>query len=170
MCTRAFEVPTYFEDVKNELGRISQSQTIIEKLAGASPELFKYSIEFFDESSVTGWIKQNTVPVENYRGICPFAQNFFQTKNYGTFQEKFSLSEIPGKLQELATDLNDCKQVPSPLPPGVDRVERQEKYAILIKPTPWSHISLIFLGLFLTALVLGVVKALCKFVKKDLSD
>ena len=170
LCSRKFDVPTYFEDIKKQLGEIPRNQYLVEKLAGSTPELFKYSIGFNDNSSVTAWKGQNTTPFRRDRGDCPFPSNFTAKENGGIFTERFGLFSVADKLQSLATALNDCVQKTKILPPGMDRIEQTERYDIFIKLSHGSYISLLFLALLLTSLVVAAFKTLFRFIAKDLAE
>lgn len=171
-CTRKFDVPTYFEDLKKQWNRIPRNQTAIEKLAGVTPDIFTYTIEFQDASELKAWKGQHPEILPNpSRGKCPFSKiGVIETKEGGHYEEKFGLNEITGRLRDLATALNDCEQYLLVFPPEVDSIERTEKYNIFIKLGFWSYISLLILSISLASLMLSIVKSLYKFIAREFPD
>ncbi len=140
-CEREFRVSIYFEDVKNKFEEINKDQTILQKLAGVAPDIFKYSISFEDESIIKMWKGQNSEIWKNPPlGDCPFSDDFEKTKSGGKYKEKFGLMDVPLKLKELATSLNDCKQYAFVFPENVDSIERTEKYNLFVEIGFWSYI------------------------------
>ena len=169
-CVRRFDVSKYIADVKGKFEQ-PEKQTIVEKLAGVNPTLFKYSIGFKDNLSITGWKNQHTFPIPKDTRDCPFPENFLTKGDSGAFtNENFGFYEFSEKLQELATSLNDCKTITFPSIPGVDCIERSEKYDIFIKLNPLSHLTLLFLALVLTSFTLGFFKVLYQFAKKGFGE
>ena len=169
VCERKFDVPTYFEDIKKRLGEVPKNKSIVDKLAGVSPDLFTYSVGFVDKSWERAWIGQNTIPMTFERGSCPFPENFSRNAEGGMFKEVFPLSEIPSKLQLLATALNDCSQPIRVLEQDIDSRERGERYEIFIKPTWQDYFTLAVLSFLVSSILIGSYQVLQKFVfpKRD---
>ena len=177
ICERKFDVSAYFEDFKKKVGEIYKSQTIAEKLAGASPELFRYSVGFEDHSTLIVWrnqhqdiVHEDILPSGSSRMICPFPEGFEERQNHGNFKEIFGISEIPDKVRELATALNDCQQTPTAFNEKVDKLEKAEKYDIFVKLSWPGRIWIGVLVLPLMSLILGILKSLYKFCKSGFDN
>jgi len=169
-CARNFDVSIYSEEIKATLGEIPKSQTFLEKLAGITPDLLKYSVGFKDESIIKIWEGQHSRSfTPTSPGLCKFPDGFEQIEGGGRYKKEFGLLEIPTKLKELATSLNDCRQFIYLHPEG-SNFEREEKYNIFVKTTFRNWIILIFLSLSLTMIVLKVIKFLWKFIVKKYSE
>lgn len=173
VCTRKFDVQIYLEEFLRNMEETYKNRTIVEKLAGNLPVFFQYSVGFRDNSSRFVWIKQHRKPIpplKKYRGECPFPGDFEEREDGGAFKESFAISIVINKAKELATALNDCKQISLVFSEKVDRVERAERYDIFVELNLPSYISIGVLAFSLTSLILGILKIIVKFYKFGFND
>lgn len=169
LCERSFTASFYAEKINIKFENAPQSQTLVGKLSGLTPELLRYTISLNDESFVKLWRAESSKVIRDIQpGVCPYPNNYKETKAGGYFKDSVGLLEVPSRLAELATALNDCQQWTFVLPEDVDHFERTEKYDIDVKLAPRSHLTLFILSLLFTALILSASKFLLEFIKPGL--
>lgn len=164
-CKRNFSVSIYMEGINRKLGA-PRRQGVVEKIAGVTPEIFKYKLKFINSSFVKIWSGQSSEvihspPLDN----CPFPEDFEKTKYGGFYKGEFVLvEEIPTKIEKLATALNDCPGMVLFLQPDDESIEITEKYNVFIILGLWSYVSLGVLSFFVTVLIISAYKILSKFI------
>lgn len=164
-CKRNFNVSPYSETVGLQFKGVPERQTLVGKLSGLTPEILGYSIVFVDKSFLKFWHGQNS-EIKEIRnlGVCNYPTDFTPTETGGYYIGDFGLLEVPDKIKELATTLNDCGQPILLVPPGTDTIEKTEKYEVNINLTLWSYLTLLILSLFFSALLLKTFEFLYYFI------
>ena len=165
-CTRKFDPEIYSNGIKQQIDKFPGNEGVFEKIAGASPELFKYSISFTDNSKVTGWKDQNTYPIQDGPKFCNFSDEFKITGVLGKLKKEVGLEGIVPRLKEIATNLNDCI-VPISLNNGnYSKIERSERYDVHVSLNWVSYVSITIFALIATFIILNATNSILKLVWK----
>lgn len=165
---------TYIRNIKKAAPRLFENQqTLIQRFANISPELFMYSIEVRDESYVREWKNQQSFDRPRNRGLCPLPSGFTFNKNVGTFTQNFGFTQVPEKVYTVVRSLNDCGQEPERITDQeVEKIEEREKYIITVLPVAdgLSRTILSVLSLSLTIAVLKIFSVTWRFVEKGIRE